>query len=238
MEVSVICHLIVEVTSHHLSSSTERSKSLGPVQTHWQQIIHRREYQEGGVILGAYSPHRFSSVQFSSAAQSCLTLCDPWIAARQASLSITNSRSLPKLMSIESVMPSSHLILCRPLLFLPPIPPSISVFFQWVNPLREVAKVLEFHLQHQSFHTDYMLIKDLWEILYHNVLTHSSADGHLGCMAQKRVLWDNPEGLGVEGGGRGSGWRGHTYLGLIHADVWWKPLTILLSNYLPIKINH
>ena len=52
----------------------------------------------------------------------------PWIAARQASLSITNSRSLLKLMSIESVMPSSHLILCRPLLLLPPTPPSIRVF--------------------------------------------------------------------------------------------------------------
>ena len=52
----------------------------------------------------------------------------PWTTARQASLSITNSRSLPKLMSIESVMPSSHLILCRPLLLLPPIPPSIRVF--------------------------------------------------------------------------------------------------------------
>ena len=52
----------------------------------------------------------------------------PWIAACQASLSITNSWSLPRLMSIESVMPSSHLILCRPLLFLPPIPPSIKVF--------------------------------------------------------------------------------------------------------------
>ena len=52
----------------------------------------------------------------------------PWIAAHQASLSITNSRSLHKLMSIESVMPSSHLILCHPLLLLPPIPPSIRVF--------------------------------------------------------------------------------------------------------------
>ena len=51
----------------------------------------------------------------------------PWTAARQASLSITNSRSPPKLMSIKSVMPSSHLILCHPLL-LPPIPPSIRVF--------------------------------------------------------------------------------------------------------------
>ena len=52
----------------------------------------------------------------------------PWTAARQASLSITNSRSSLKLVSIESVMLSSHLILCRPLLLLPPIPPSIRVF--------------------------------------------------------------------------------------------------------------
>ena len=52
----------------------------------------------------------------------------PWITARQASLSITNSRSLLKLMPIESVVPSSHLILCRPRLLLPPIPPSIRVF--------------------------------------------------------------------------------------------------------------
>ena len=52
----------------------------------------------------------------------------PWTAAHQASLSITNSRSLPKLMSIESVMPSNHLILCRPLLLLPSIFPSIRVF--------------------------------------------------------------------------------------------------------------
>ena len=52
----------------------------------------------------------------------------PWITAHQASLSITNSQSLLKLMPIESVMPSSHLIFCRPLLFLPPIPPSIRVF--------------------------------------------------------------------------------------------------------------
>jgi len=60
---------------------------------------------------------------------SCVRLfVTPWIAARQASLSITNSRSSPRLTSIESVMPSSHLIFCRPLLLLPPIPPSIRVF--------------------------------------------------------------------------------------------------------------
>ena len=67
----------------------------------------------------------FSSVQ----SLSCVRLfATPWTAACQASLSITNSRSSPKLMSIKSVMPSSHLILCRPLLLLPPIPPSIRVF--------------------------------------------------------------------------------------------------------------
>ena len=63
--------------------------------------------------------------QFSSVTQWCLT---PWTAARQASLSVTNSWSLLKLMSIESDMPSSHLILCHPLLLLPPIPPRIRVF--------------------------------------------------------------------------------------------------------------
>ena len=67
--------------------------------------------------------HSFSSVQSLSRVQLFAT---PWIAARQASLSITNSQSALKLMFIESVMPPSHLILCRPLL-LPPVPPSIRV---------------------------------------------------------------------------------------------------------------
>ena len=65
---------------------------------------------------------------FSSVAQSCLTLCGPRITARQASLSITNSWSSLRLTSIESVMPPSHLILCCPLLLLPPISPSIRAF--------------------------------------------------------------------------------------------------------------
>ena len=67
----------------------------------------------------------FSSVQSLSCVRLFVT---PWITARQASLSITNSRSSPKLMSVELVMPSDHLILCRPLLLLPSIPPSIRVF--------------------------------------------------------------------------------------------------------------
>ena len=68
---------------------------------------------------------QFSSVQSLSRVWLFVT---PWIAARQASLSITNSQSLLKLMPIESVMPSSHLIPCRPLLLLPLVPPSIRVF--------------------------------------------------------------------------------------------------------------
>ena len=68
---------------------------------------------------------QFSSFQSLSRIRLFAT---PWIAARQASLSITNSWSSLKLTSIKLVMPSSHLILCRPLFFLPPIPPSIRVF--------------------------------------------------------------------------------------------------------------
>ena len=68
---------------------------------------------------------QFSSVQSLSRVRLFVT---PWIAARQVSLSITISWSSPKLTSIESVMPSSHLILCRPLFLLPPIPPRIRVF--------------------------------------------------------------------------------------------------------------
>ena len=86
----------------------------------------------------------------------------PWIAARQASLSITNSRTSLRLTSIKSVMPSSHLILCRPLLLLPPIPPSIRVFsnestlhMRWpkywsfsfsVIPSKEIPRLISFRM--------------------------------------------------------------------------------------------
>ena len=76
-------------------------------------------------LLYARNINQFSSVQ----SLSCIWLFEtPWTAAHQASLSITNSWSLLKLMSIESVMPSNHLILCRALLLLPSIFPSIRVF--------------------------------------------------------------------------------------------------------------
>ena len=92
--------------------------SYSPMQILWQSPESRgRKY-----ILPRI---QFTSVQLLSHIQLFAT---PWIAACQASLSITNSRSSPKLMSIELVMPSSHLILCHPLLLLPQIPPSIRVF--------------------------------------------------------------------------------------------------------------
>ena len=86
---------------------------------------------------------QFSSLQSLSHVRLFVT---PWTAAHQASLSITNPRSPPKPMSIELVMPSNHLILCRPLPLLPPIPPSIRVFSS-ESTSHEVAKLLEFHLQ-------------------------------------------------------------------------------------------
>ena len=82
----------------------------------WKSLSHVRMFA---------TPWTISSVQSLSRVQLFVT---PWIAACQASLSITNSRSLLKLLSIKSVMPSSHLILCCLLLLLPPIPPSIKVF--------------------------------------------------------------------------------------------------------------
>ena len=100
------------------------------------------------IFIYAFSDGCFPSFQFSSVQLlGCVRFfATSWTAARQASLSIINSWSLTKLMSIELVMPSNHLILCRPLLLLPPIPPTI-----WVSSLHQVAKVLEFQLQHQSF---------------------------------------------------------------------------------------
>ena len=70
----------------------------------------------------------YISIQFSSVTRSCPALCDPMVATCQVSLSITNSQSLLKLISIELVMPSNHLFLCHPLLLLPSVSPSVRVF--------------------------------------------------------------------------------------------------------------
>ena len=87
--------------------------------------MHHRLSQEVACCLFSVLLPQFSSVQSLSRVQFFVT---PWTAARQASLSITNSWNLFKLMFIELVMPSNHLIVCRPLLLLPFIFPSIRVF--------------------------------------------------------------------------------------------------------------
>ena len=102
---------------------------------------------------------QFNSVQSISCVQ---LFAIPWTAAHQASLSITNSRSPPKPMSIESVMPSNHLMLCRPLLLLPSIFPSIRVFsnesvlhIRWpkywsfsfnISPSNECSRLISFRM--------------------------------------------------------------------------------------------
>ena len=117
-------------------------------------------------------PHHISAVQSLSHVTLFVT---PWIAARQASLSITNSRSLPKLMSIESVMPSNHLILCRPLLLPPSIFPSIRVFsnesvlcIRWPNdwsfsfsisPSNEYSGLISFRINW----LDLLVVPPLWK---------------------------------------------------------------------------
>ena len=105
-----------------------------------------------------------SSVQSLSRVRLFVT---PWIAAHQASLSITTSCSLLKLMSIESVMPSNHLILCRPLLLLPPIPPSIRVFSN------EAGQRLKEFCQENAL----VIINTLFQQHKRRVYTWTSPDG-------------------------------------------------------------
>ena len=91
----------------------------------WWKCFGFGQRQQLSNIVKVLSKQWISSVQSLSRVRLFAT---PWITAGQASLSITNSRSSLRLTSIESVMPSSHLIRCRPLLLLPPIPPRIRVF--------------------------------------------------------------------------------------------------------------
>ena len=116
----------------------------------------------------------------------------PWITAHQTSLSITNSWSSLKLMSIESVMPSSHLILCHPLLLLPPIPPSIRVFsnkstlhMRWpkywsfsfsIIPFKEISGLISFRMDWLDFYGLLSLISWMF-ICFH-------------CYLAKKFFWD------------------------------------------------
>ena len=89
------------------------------------KLLYSFKSLNAGSLFGAVASFQFSSVQSLSRVRLFAT---PWIAAHQGSLSNINSQSSPRLMSIESVMPSSHLVLCCPLLLLPSIPPSSRVF--------------------------------------------------------------------------------------------------------------
>ena len=105
------------------------------------------------LLLNSRTFHQIviANTEFSSVAQSCLDSATPRTAAPQASLSITNSWSLLKLMSFESVMSSNHLILCYPLLLLPSIFPSIRVFSNESVLRIRWPRYWSFQLQHQSF---------------------------------------------------------------------------------------
>ena len=140
---------------------------------------------------------RFSSVQLSR----FWLFATPWIAAHQASLSITNSWSLLKLMCIKLVMPSSHLILCRPLLLLPPIPPSIRVFsnestlhMRWpkywsssfsISPSNEHPWLISFRMDWLNFLVVQVTLKSL---LQH----HSSKASIFQCSAFFTVQLSHP----------------------------------------------
>ena len=114
----------------------------------------------------------------------------PWIAACQASLSITNSQSLLKFMSIESMMPSSHLILCHPLLLLPPIPPSIRVFssestlcMKWPKYLAKnpLCDCISFHYDNKWELRSFSPL--LFTSLLFTAICKASSDNHFCCFA-------------------------------------------------------
>ena len=139
--------------------------------------------------------------QFSSVAQSCLTLCNPMDCVYQASLSITNSQSLLKLMSIELVMPSYHLILCRPLLLLSSIFADIRVFsnqsvlcIRWpeywsfsfsISPCNEYSGLI-------SFRIDWLYLLAVQEIFESLLQHHSSNTSIILCSAFFKVQLSHP----------------------------------------------
>ena len=151
------------------------------------------------VIVRLYNVSQFSSVQLLS----CVRLfATAWIAARQASLSITNSRSLLKLMSIKSVMPSNHIILCHPLLLPPSIFPTIRVFsnesglhIKWpkhwgfrfsISPSNEYSGLISFRMDWFDLLADQGTLKSLLQL-------YSSKASLLRCSAFFMVQLSHPK---------------------------------------------
>ena len=127
----VIIKLLVHLTLHKLFKLIQSSASLSVIIASASVIkrgLKKRCMWVAEPKASIYMLVNKCSIQFSSVAQLCLTVCDPMNRKGQASLSITNSQSLLKLMSIKSVMPSSHPILYSPLLLLPPINVSCCYF--------------------------------------------------------------------------------------------------------------
>ena len=162
---------------------------------------HKLDATDQILNVNKYNTHQFSSVQSLSHVQLFVT---PWTEARQASLSITNSQSMFRLMSIGLVMPSNHLILCCPLLLLPSILPSIRVFsnepvlcIRWpkywsfsfsISPSNEYSELISFTIDWFYLLAVQGTLKTLLQ--YHSskasILQHSA----FLCFIQPRILHD------------------------------------------------
>ena len=162
--------------------------------------------------------------QFSSVQSLCPVrlFATPWIAAHQASLSITNSQSSLRLTSIESVMPSSHLILCRPLLLLPSIPPSIRVFsnestlhMRWpkywsfsfsIIPFKEIPGLISFRMDW----LDLLVVQGtLKSLLQHHNTPACSGQPHFPVCSTYHQLWPD----------QNKSWRTHGSFCILHQHV-------------------
>jgi len=183
------------------------------------------------------SSHCSEKCQFSSVAQSHPTFVTPWTAALQASLSITNSQSLFKLMSIESVMPSNHLILCRPLLFPSSIFPSIRVFSNesvlWITWPKYWSFSFNISTSNEysrriSFRMDWLDLLAIQGTLKSLLQLHGSKASVLQCSAFFTVQLSHP----YMTTGKTVAFTRHTFVGKV-MSLLFNMLSRLVINFLP-----
>ena len=193
---------------HCYTDSTKTCKNIlswTDIYVSWKTLTFKKLIFSGSIVyfflccmLLSLGSVQFSSVQSLSPVRLFAT---PWISAHQASLSITNSWSSPRLTSIESVMPCSHLILSRPLLLLPPIPPSIKVFsnestlcIRWpkywsfsfsIIPSKEIPGLISFRMDW----LDLLAVQGTFKSLLQH---HSSKASILQCSALFTVQLSHP----------------------------------------------